>query len=57
MMIHLQVNQKIQLFCSERWSKYASTVDAGYQDLLDWIKTDFKAILIIITFWQDGACH
>ena len=25
---------------SEQWSKYASTVDAGYQDLLDWIKNN-----------------
>ena len=27
-----------QLSCSEQWSTYATTVDAGFQELLDWIK-------------------
>ncbi len=27
-----------QLSCSEQWSKYATTVDAGFQESLDWIK-------------------
>ena len=27
-----------QLFRSEQWSTYATTVDVGFQESLDWIK-------------------
>jgi hypothetical protein len=48
---------KNQLSWSEQWSKFASTVDTGFEDANDWIKNTVKTRLITITFWQDGAYY
>ena len=31
---------KNQLFCSEQWRTYATTVDEGFQESLEWIKNN-----------------
>ncbi len=32
-----------QFACINQWSTYAPTVDAGYQELLDWIKQNCQS--------------
>ena len=31
------------ILCIQQWSTFASTVDAGYQESLDWIKENFQS--------------